>query len=95
MNYSITGYLAKYYGCMMSKENITLDEAFDIAWSNAQKGLYSVIESDTHAIYRLWFVWWVYHGYIRPYEGVKNRGGVTMGGSIALLVVVTGLYFAL
>ena len=51
MNYSITGYLAKYYGCMMSKENITLDEAFDIAWSNAQKGLYSVIESDTHAIY--------------------------------------------
>ena len=29
----------------------TLDEAFDIAWSNAQKGLYSVIESDTHAIY--------------------------------------------
>ena len=51
MNYSITGYLAKYYCCMMSKENITLDEAFDIAWSNAQKGLYSVIESDTHAIY--------------------------------------------
>ena len=51
MNYSITGYLAKYYGCMMSKKNITLDEAFDIAWSNAQKGLYSVIESDTHTIY--------------------------------------------
>lgn len=51
MNYTITGYLAKYYGCMMRKENITLDEAFDIAWSNAQKGLYSVIESDTHAIY--------------------------------------------
>ena len=51
MNYSITGYLAKYYGCMMSKENITLDEAFDIAWSNAQNGLHSVIESETHAIY--------------------------------------------
>ena len=33
------------------QKNITLDEAFDIAWSNAQKGLYSVIESDTHAIY--------------------------------------------
>ena len=56
MNYRITGYLSKYYGCMMSKENITLDEAFDIAWSNAQKGLYSVIESETHAIYKLWFV---------------------------------------
>ena len=51
MNYRITGYLEKYYGCMMSKKNITLDKAFDIAWSNAQKGLYSVIESDTHAIY--------------------------------------------
>lgn len=51
MTYSITGYLEKYYGCMMSKENITLDEAFDIAWSNAQKGLYSVIESETQTIY--------------------------------------------
>ena len=51
MNYSITGYLEKYYGCMMFKENITLDEAFDIAWSNAQQGLYSVIESETHSIY--------------------------------------------
>ena len=51
MNYSITGYLAKYYGCMMSKENITLDEAFDIAWSNAQKGLYSVVESEVQTIY--------------------------------------------
>ena len=51
MNYSITGYLAKYYGCMMSKKNITLDEAFDIAWSNAQKGLYSVVESEVQTIY--------------------------------------------
>ena len=51
MNYSITGYLKKYYGCMMHKEGITLDAAFDIAWSNAQNGLYSVIESETHAIY--------------------------------------------
>ena len=50
MNYSITGYLSKYYGCVMSKENITLDEAFNIAWSNAQKGLYSVIDSETHVI---------------------------------------------
>ena len=56
MNYSITGYLAKYYGCMMSEENITLDEAFNIAWSNAQKGLYSVIESNTRYIYKLRFV---------------------------------------
>lgn len=51
MNYSITGYLEKYHGCMTHEEGITLDKAFDIAWSNAQKGLYSVIESDTHAIY--------------------------------------------
>ena len=51
MKYSITGYLAKYYGCMMSKENITLHEALDIAWSNAQMGLYSIIESETHAVY--------------------------------------------
>ena len=51
MKYSVTGYLAKYYGCMMSKENITLDRAFDIAWSNAQKGLYSVIESEFQTIY--------------------------------------------
>ena len=51
MKYSVTGYLAKYYGCRMSKENITLDEGCEMSWSNAQKGLYSVIESDTHAIY--------------------------------------------
>ena len=50
MTYSITGYLEKYYGCVMSKENITLNEAFSIAWSNAQKGLHSVIESDIYVI---------------------------------------------
>ena len=51
MNYSITGCLEKYHGCMTHKEGITMDEAFDIAWSNAQKGLYSVIESEVQTIY--------------------------------------------
>ena len=51
MNYSITGYLAKYHGCMTHEEGITLDRALDIAWSNAQKGLYSVIESEVQTIY--------------------------------------------
>ena len=51
MKYSVTGYLAKYYGCMTHEEGITLDKAFNIAWSNAQKGLYSVIESEFQTIY--------------------------------------------
>ena len=51
MECSITGYLKKYYGCMMHKEGITLDEAYNIAWSNAQHGLYSVIESEAQVIY--------------------------------------------
>lgn len=78
MNYSITGYLEKYYGCMMSKEDITLDEALNIAWSNAQKGLYSVIESETHAI-AIYIDCDLFDEYttdvydLIPYEGVKNR----------------------
>ena len=51
MEYSISGYLKKYYGCMNHKEGITLEEAYDIAWSNAQCGLYSVIESEAQIIY--------------------------------------------
>ena len=51
MNYSITGYLEKYHGCMMHEEGITLNKAFDIAWGNAQRGLYSVIESELQTIY--------------------------------------------
>ena len=51
MKYSVTGYLEKYHGCMTHKEGVTMDEAFDIAWSNAQKGLYSVIESEVQTIY--------------------------------------------
>ena len=51
MKYSVTGYLEKYYGCMTHAEGITLDKAFDIAWSNAQKGLYSVVESEVQTIY--------------------------------------------
>ena len=51
MKYSISGYLQKYYGCMMHKEGITLEEAYNIAWSNAQDGLYSVIESEAQIIY--------------------------------------------
>ena len=51
MNYSVTGYLKKYYGCMMHEEGITLTDAYNIAWDNAQKGLYSVIESEAQIIY--------------------------------------------
>lgn len=51
MKYSITGYLKKYYGCMNHKEGITLEEAYCIAWGNAQQGLYSVIESEAQIIY--------------------------------------------
>lgn len=51
MNYSITGYLKKYYGCMMHKEGITLENAYNIAWHNAQQGLHSVIESEAQVIY--------------------------------------------
>ena len=51
MKYSITGYLEKYHGCMTHAEGITLDKAFDIAGSNAQKGLYSVVESEVQTIY--------------------------------------------
>lgn len=51
MNYSITGYLKKYYGCMTHEEGITLEDAYNIAWDNAQKGLYSVIESEAQIIY--------------------------------------------
>ena len=51
MKYSVTGYLEKYRGCMTHKEGVTMDEAFDIAWSNAQRGLYSVIESEVQTIY--------------------------------------------
>lgn len=51
MNYSITGYLTKYYVCMMHEEGITLEEAYSIAWDNAQNGLYSVIESEAQIIY--------------------------------------------
>lgn len=51
MKYSITGYLKKYYGCMNHKEGITLEEAYCIAWDNAQNGLYSVIESEAQIIY--------------------------------------------
>ena len=51
MVYSISGYLQKYYGCMNHKEGITLEEAYDVAWSNAQCGLYSVIESEAQIIY--------------------------------------------
>lgn len=51
MEYSIRGYLKKYYGCMMDEDEVTLDEAYNIAWSNAQRGLYSVIESESQIIY--------------------------------------------
>lgn len=51
MRYSISGYLQKYYGCMNHKEGITLEEAYEIAWDNAQHGLYSVIESEAQIIY--------------------------------------------
>ena len=51
MKYSVTGYLEKYHGCMTHEEGITLDKAFNIAWSNAQRGLYSVIESEVQTIY--------------------------------------------
>ena len=51
MKYSVTGYLEKYHGCMTHEEGITLDKAFDIAWSNAQKGLHSVVESEVQTIY--------------------------------------------
>lgn len=51
MNYSITGYLKKYYGCMTHEEGITLENAYEIAWSNAHEGLYSVIESEAQIIY--------------------------------------------
>lgn len=51
MNYSVTGYLKKYYGCMNHEEGITLEEAYCIAWDNAQHGLYSVIESEAQIIY--------------------------------------------
>ena len=51
MKYSISGYLKKYYGCMEHEEGITLDEAYNLAWSNAQHGLYSVIESEAQIIY--------------------------------------------
>ena len=51
MKHSVTGYLEKYHGCMMHKENIALDEAFNIAWSNAQRGLHSVVESEVQTIY--------------------------------------------
>ena len=51
MKYSISGYLQKYYGCMMHEEGITLEEAYAIAWDNAQNGLNSVIESEAQIIY--------------------------------------------
>ena len=51
MKYSVTGYLGRYHGCITHEEGITLDKAFNIAWSNAQKGLYSVIESKVQTIY--------------------------------------------
>lgn len=51
MKYSISGYLQKYYGCMNHEEGITLEEAYNIAWNNAQYGLYSVIESEAQIIY--------------------------------------------
>lgn len=51
MKYSISGYLQKYYGCMNHEEGITLEEAYAIAWDNAQNGLYSVIESEAQIIY--------------------------------------------
>lgn len=51
MNYSISGYLQKYYRCMNHEEGITLEEAYAIAWDNAQNGLYSVIESEAQIIY--------------------------------------------
>lgn len=51
MKYSISGYLQKHYGCMNHKEGITLEEAYEIAWSNAQHGLNSVIESEAQIIY--------------------------------------------
>lgn len=51
MNYSITGYLKKYYGCMIHEEGLMLEDAYNIAWDNAQKGLYSVIESKAQIIY--------------------------------------------
>lgn len=51
MVYSIDGYLQKYYGCMEHEEGITLDEAYAFAWEYAQKGLYSVIESEAQIIY--------------------------------------------
>ena len=51
MKYSISGYLQKYYGCMTHKEGISLEEAYEIAWSNAQHGLNSVIESEAQIIY--------------------------------------------
>lgn len=51
MKYSISGYLKKYYGCMNHTEGVTLEEAYNIAWSNAQCGLNSVIESEAQIIY--------------------------------------------
>lgn len=51
MKYSISGYLQKYYGCMMHEEGISLEEAYEIAWDNAQHGLNSVIESEAQIIY--------------------------------------------
>ena len=51
MKYSISGYLQKYYECMMHEEGITLEEAYAIAWDNAQNGLNSVIESEAQIIY--------------------------------------------
>lgn len=51
MVYSISGYLQKYYACMMHEEGITLEEAYNIAWDNAQRGLNSVIESEAQIIY--------------------------------------------
>lgn len=51
MVYSISGYLQKYYGCMNHEEGITLEEAYNIAWDNAQHGLHSVIESEAQIIY--------------------------------------------
>lgn len=51
MKYSISGYLQKYYGCMNHEEGITLEEAYNIAWDNAQCGLHSVIESEAQIIY--------------------------------------------
>ena len=50
MKYSISGYLQKYYGCMNHEEGITLEEAYDIVWDNAQHGLNSVIESEAQII---------------------------------------------